>query len=40
MLLETFEKVLPRVKKYIVDSANGNIGLRLLEGGVTPLGIR
>jgi membrane protease subunit HflK len=40
LLLETFEKILPKVKKYIVDSANGNIDLRLLENGVTPLGIR
>lgn len=40
MLLETFEKILPRVKKYVVDSANGNIDLRLLEGNITPLGIR
>lgn len=40
MLLETFEKILPRVKKYVVDSANGNIDLRLLENGVSPVGIR
>jgi membrane protease subunit HflK len=40
MLLETFEKILPKVKKYIVDSNSGNIDLRLLEGGVTALGTR
>ena len=40
LLLETFEKILPKAKKYIVDSANGNIDLRLLENGVTPLGVR
>jgi hypothetical protein len=40
MLLETFEKILPRAKKYIVDSNSGNIDLRLLESGVTALGTR
>jgi membrane protease subunit HflK len=40
MLLETFEKILPKVKKYVVDSNGGNIDLRLLEGNVTPLGTR
>jgi membrane protease subunit HflK len=40
MLLETFEKILPKVKKYIVDSTGGNIDIRLLEGGVNTLGLR
>jgi hypothetical protein len=40
MLLETFEEILPKVKKYIVDSNGGNIDIRLLEGGITALGNR
>jgi membrane protease subunit HflK len=40
LLLETFEKILPKVKKYVVDSANGNIDLRLLGNGVTPIDTR
>jgi membrane protease subunit HflK len=40
MLLETFEKILPRVRKYIVDSNGGDIDIRLLEGGVTAFGTR
>jgi membrane protease subunit HflK len=40
MLLESFEKILPQVKKYIVDSNSGNIDLRLLESGITAFGTR
>lgn len=31
MLLETFEKILPKVKKYIVDSSDGSIDVRLYD---------
>jgi membrane protease subunit HflK len=38
LLLETFEKILPNVKKYIVDSSDGSIDVKLfdpaLAGGV------
>lgn len=31
MLLETFEEIFPRAKKYIIDTADGNIDLRLYD---------
>jgi len=31
LLLETFEKVLPKVKKYIVDSADGSIDIKMFD---------
>lgn len=36
LFLETMEKVLPKVKKYVVDPADGKINLRLFEQASTP----
>lgn len=42
LLLETFEKIFPKVKKYIVDSADGSIDVRMFDpnmmsGGFNPI---
>lgn len=31
LLLETFEKIFPKVKKYIVDSADGSVDVRMFD---------
>jgi membrane protease subunit HflK len=35
LLLETFEKILPNVKKYIVDSSDGSIDVKLFDPTLT-----
>jgi len=34
LLLETFEKILPKVKKYIVDSSDGSIDVKMFDPSV------
>ncbi|WP_312427361.1 FtsH protease activity modulator HflK [Lacrimispora sp.] len=34
LLLETFEKILPKVKKYIVNSTDGSVDVKLLGQGI------
>ena len=34
LLLETFEKILPKVKKYIVDSSDGSVDIKMFDPSV------
>lgn len=34
LLLETFEKILPKVKKYIVDSSDGSVDVKMFDPSV------
>ena len=34
LLLETFEKIFPKVKKYIVDSADGSVDVRMFDPNI------
>jgi membrane protease subunit HflK len=36
LLLETFEKILPKAKKYIVDSTEGTVDVKLFDPGAVP----
>lgn len=31
LLLETLEKILPKVKKYIVDSSDGSVDIKMFD---------
>ncbi|MPN11598.1 hypothetical protein SDC9_158901 [bioreactor metagenome] len=35
LLLETLEKILPTAKLYIVDSADGNVDVRLFDSSIS-----
>lgn len=35
LLLETFEKILPKVKKYIVDSSDGSVDVKMFDPSIT-----
>lgn len=39
LLLETLEKILPKVKKYIVDSADGSVDVKMFDSEIVASGI-